>query len=442
MRQCLWVFPFLFVFPFFTSAQSWQIDTMATMPERLSNNAVSMGYHNGVPNVYTFAGIDSTRSHTGIHLRSYRYNTQTNTWHTIAPLPDTLGKIAAIASTVKNKIYIIGGFHEFPGAEIITNKVHIYDCNADSFLADGANLPFATGDQSQAVWRDSLIYVISGWGGADNLTQVQIYNPSTDTWSAGTPLPNSNAYKSFGSSGTIVGDTIYYFGGGSATFPYGVQSVFRKGVINPNNPTQITWSTFTWSGWNGYRMAATTCFDKTFWLGGAGVTYLFDGIAYNGTGPASPKGDIICYQGNNHSFKKESGYALPMDLRGIGSVNDTVKYIVGGMHGLTVSNQTLRLRVIPDSIISNIFNIETALSLPFTIAPNPVKATTTIQINDSKTTHAAYTIYSLSGLELDRGNFSSNETLSFDVTTYPAGTYFIKIVADDKIGIQQFIVQH
>ena len=84
--------------------QSWVVDTMAAMPERVSNNAVVAGEMNGTTYIYSFAGIDSTRNYPGIHLRSYRYNTQTNVWSPIDPLPDTLGKIAAIASTVKNKI--------------------------------------------------------------------------------------------------------------------------------------------------------------------------------------------------------------------------------------------------------------------------------------------------------------------------------------------------
>ena len=54
----------------------------------------------------SFGGIDSSKIWSGIHLRSFRYNTQADTWETIPALPDTMGKIAAGASTIKNKIYI------------------------------------------------------------------------------------------------------------------------------------------------------------------------------------------------------------------------------------------------------------------------------------------------------------------------------------------------
>lgn len=87
---------------------------MAPMPMAISNNAVTAATVNGVPHVFSFSGIDSTKIFSGISLKSFRYNTQTDSWDTIAPLPDTRGKIAAGASTVKNKIYIIGGYYVFP----------------------------------------------------------------------------------------------------------------------------------------------------------------------------------------------------------------------------------------------------------------------------------------------------------------------------------------
>ena len=64
------------------------------MPERVSNNAVTVATVNGVPYVYSFSGIDSTKSCDGDHLRSFRYNTESNEWERIADLPDGLrGKI-------------------------------------------------------------------------------------------------------------------------------------------------------------------------------------------------------------------------------------------------------------------------------------------------------------------------------------------------------------
>jgi len=52
----------------------WEIDSMATMPEKVSNNAVCEGFIGNNPYVYSFAGIDSTKNWAGIHLKAWRYD--------------------------------------------------------------------------------------------------------------------------------------------------------------------------------------------------------------------------------------------------------------------------------------------------------------------------------------------------------------------------------
>ena len=78
--------------------QSWEIIEVSLMPERVTNNAVIEGFIEGIPYVYSFGGLDSTKLFSGIHQRSYRYNVTTDVWESIPPLPDTLGKIAMAAS--------------------------------------------------------------------------------------------------------------------------------------------------------------------------------------------------------------------------------------------------------------------------------------------------------------------------------------------------------
>ncbi|MCB0623666.1 MAG: hypothetical protein KDC43_07050, partial [Saprospiraceae bacterium] len=188
---------------------------LAPMPEPVSNNAVTVAYVDGQPYVYSFAGIDTSKIWSGIHNKAFRYSVAADQWEAIDPLPSPEGRIAAAASTVKNKIYIIGGYRVFSsGNEISLNKVHRYDPVMNAYLFDGAPVPIPIDDHVQAVWRDSLIYVITGWSNNGNVNNVQIYNPVADAWLAGTPLPpGDDNYKVFGASGVIVGDTIYYAGG-------------------------------------------------------------------------------------------------------------------------------------------------------------------------------------------------------------------------------------
>jgi len=319
----------------------WNITVLKDMPEALSNNAVTEGFIDGKPFVFTFGGIDSTLSFQGIHKRSYSYNFANNSWFRIADLPDSLGKIASAASRVHDTLYILGGYHVFKDhSEKSSDKVHRYNISSDEFLEDGTAIPVPIDDHVQAVWRDSLIYVVSGWYDKENVANVQIYNPSKNSWRTGTSVPNNHLYKSFGASGIIVGDTILYFGGASMGKHYPIQNVLRKGVINSNNPTEIDWSyQIIDSTVVGYRMAATSVQNRPYWLGGSTTTYNYDAIAYDGSGGVLPSNRVFHLK--NKQWQQDVSHNLPMDLRGIAEINDSTKIIVGGI----IENQQVSKKV-------------------------------------------------------------------------------------------------
>ncbi len=321
--------------------KNWKVQLLKNMPEAITNNAVSEGFINGKPYVYSFAGLDSSKKYSGIHLRSYKYDVTNKTWQQLADLPDTLGKIASAASRIKDTIYIIGGYHVFEdGHERSSNKVHRYSIKENRYLEDGATIPIAIDDQVQAIWRDKLIFVITGWSDKENMPNVQIYDPKKNSWAQGTPVPNNHTYKSFGASGTIVGDTIFYFGGASMGKHYPIQNVLRKGVINPKNPTEIEWSdTVLDSTIVGYRMAATSINNIPYWIGGSTITYNYNPVAYNGSGGVSPSNRDLMYE--DGKFKEDFSNKFPMDLRGIAEINDSTKIIVGGI----VENQQVSNKV-------------------------------------------------------------------------------------------------
>lgn len=313
----------------------WVWTELPSMPFESSNNAVAVAEVNGVKHVYSFAGLDSTKHLSGIHLKAARYNTQSAIWQQIADVPDTLGKVAAAASTVGNVIYVIGGYHVFDGTpfELSSNKVHRYDAQNDLWLSDGADIPVAIDDQVQVVWRDSLIFVVTGWSDNTNVDEVQIYDPANDVWRLGTPVPNNSQYKVFGASGCIIGDTIFYYGGASAGFNFPAQKRLRKGVIDPNDPTNITWSVVGLSPFdNGYRTASVCVGGHAFWIGGSATSYNYDGIAYNGSGGVEPLERILQYTPASGQWQEGLGapYGV-MDLRQAAQLAPNEFVIAGSM---------------------------------------------------------------------------------------------------------------
>lgn len=427
-------FVFVLLFGFSSCAQQVSWEEMAPMPEPVSNNAVTQALVNGDPFVYSFAGVDTTKDWGGIHLRSYRYDVEDDLWEAIDPLPDPNGgKIAAGASTVKNKIYIIGGYHVASNYnETSSDKVHIYDPESNTYLPDGAPIPVAIDDQVQAVWRDSLIFVVTGWSNTTNVSDVQIYNPSTDTWLEGTPVFENSNWKVFGGSGTIIGDTIYYAGGARAVGNFPASEFFRKGYINPEDPTQITWEGSIDNAALGYRMGASDFEGKPVWFGGSDVTYNFNGIAYNGSGGVPANERISIYDPGTGVLAPLLQYFAPvMDLRGIGKTGPDEFIIAGGMkENQVVTNRTLKVKI-------NEINQIKSIEIPrLKISPNPAEE----QITIDKQGNFDLRISDLTGKIVLEAKQSGN---TINISNLPDGEYMLVLLENGKItATGRFVVVH
>ncbi len=405
-------------------AQLWTWAERNPMPEAVANNAITSATVDGVPYVYSFAGINDSKIWSGIHLRSFRYNTQSDIWETIPSLPDVAGKerIAAGASTVRNKIYIIGGYHvQSNDNEISIDKVHIFDPESNTYLPDGAAIPIPIDDQVQAVWQDSLIYVITGWSNTRNVADVQIYHPNTDNWTAGTPVPNAD-YEVFGASGVIIGDTIYYAGGATfgSNFPLG--SFFRKGYIHPTKPDSITWSSVQNPLALGYRMGAITTGSRAAWIGGSAISYNYDGIAYNGSGGVPALDRIVLYEPATGELSATEGAILPvMDLRGIAQISENEYIIAGGMR----ENQTVTDRVF---LLTNLdfLSVKEPIQQPnIRLYPNPTQHALNIAFNNSSPLPYHFQLFDLQGSKI----IEKLSLLEKNITlpTLPMGCYLAKI---------------
>jgi hypothetical protein len=425
-----------------SQAQVWDVTEIGQLPTAVANNAVTEGFVGSTPYLYSFGGIDATKTHGGIHLHSYRINTLTGLAETLADLPDTLGKVAAGASRINDTIYIIGGYHVFSnGNEVSSNKVHRFNVNTNSFIADGASIPTPIDDHVQAIWRDSLIYVITGWSNTTNVPKVQIYNPYTNLWAAGTSTTNSNNYKSFGASGTIIGDTIYYFGGASLGFNFPSQNQLRKGYINPNDPTDITWNYQVLDTQiKGYRMACTNIGNQIHWIGGSDVTYNYDGIAYNNSGGVNPNNrDLYLDTDKNLFWATNYTQDYPMDLRGIASVNDSLKYIAGGM----LSNQIVTDKVYELKWHYTLTDIK-KMNTNFTalVYPNPANknSSITIETEGLLNNEGTVSLFNLNGQILHSTSLKPNKT-TIEIPNLNSGIYYIEISTEQGKTTQKISIQ-
>lgn len=158
------------------------------------------------------------------------YDPKADTWSTKASMPvPTRG--AAHAKGFDGKIYIFGGFDSS-----WINTTQIYNPSTNSWTL-GAPIPSGSGVwyAAAATGDDGKIYVIGGESDAGTnwtLDLVQIYNPATDTWSLGTPMPTPR----LGLGVVKIKGLIYAIGG----FNRVTQSVVN--TVEAYDPATNTWS--------------------------------------------------------------------------------------------------------------------------------------------------------------------------------------------------------
>lgn len=361
------------------SAQ-WNWTPVAPLPMPMANHALCAAEVNGTWNVYAFGGITAGLTNADIHRSAFRYDVDADAWTALPDIPDTLGKIAAAAGVVGTTAYVIGGYHVFNGApfELSSNRVHRLDLLTNTWLTNGANVPVPIDDHVQAVWHDSLIYVIGGWSNTTNVPNVQIYDPALDQWSVGTPLPNNNQYKAFGASGTIIGDTIYYFGGASTASNLPAQDKLRIGVIDPLVPTMITWLPAITGGLGPrYRSACAVVDGAPTWVGGSAVSYNYNAVAYNGSGVVQPATTIQQWNG---STMVSPGQTPPhiMDLRGPGALDPGSIVVAGGIGLAATVLDSAWLITVGD------VGVEERGQTAAHISPNPTTGVVTLQGLDAQ----------------------------------------------------------
>ena len=169
------------------------------------------------------------------------YDTSTDTWKTMKSMPTNRSDVGA--SVVNGKIHLIGAdIHEvydvyndswttgqsksFPSllygysSVVFDDKIYlitwdqtqIYDSKSDSWSV-GASPPVNVSGAGVCATTGSMapkrIYVIGGGQGFEGIDSTQVYDPHTDTWTLGAPMPTAR----LGLTVAVVNDQIYAIAG-------------------------------------------------------------------------------------------------------------------------------------------------------------------------------------------------------------------------------------
>ena len=234
---------------FDATTESWE--SIAPMPERLHHfGAVAIK-----EKIYIIAGYTgSTFTPTN---RIYEYDPQTDRWTIRSSMPTLRGALAVVA--LNDKIYAIGGA-VIGGAAVGTNEV--YDPETDQWTTL-APMPNAREHLAAAV-SDSVIYVVGGRESIDgqliNTNRLEAYSPASDTWVRLADMPTARG----GLAAAWLNGRIYAFGGEF----FGVTS----GVFEENeeyDPVTDSWRQLAPLPTPRHGMAAVTVGESIHVIGGA-----------------------------------------------------------------------------------------------------------------------------------------------------------------------------
>jgi hypothetical protein len=423
------------------TAHNWSLNKVSNLPEPVTNGAVSAYSTFKGTYIYVFGGLDSTLLSSGIHRRCYKINVADSSDVTRLPdLPDSLGRIALSATKVRDRIYIVGGYYVFAnGREKSSSLVHEFDLLGDTFTNKKIVLPVPIDDHVQDVWKDSLLFIINGWSDSANVRETQIYNPSNNSWQKGSPY-KIDMIPTFGAGGGINGNTIYIQGGARSdrnSFPS--VSNYYKGEIQPNNPTQITWSTISSNdSLTSYRSAIIFNGDggtEPIIVGGSKRSYNYNARDYTSGKLLAPMNSSIILGSTQAESNSDqiliptNDLSIPMDIRDWGILRDwsftlssnssnfSVTYLAGGiLENGQVSNQILSLT---PSFPGNTNSINTDIEPRF--FPNPTKSVMNIRYNNLISTQIR--IYNSSGNLVDQFYQNEHEFI-LDLSHLISGIYF------------------
>lgn len=304
---------------------------LPALPFPVTNAAVASGMIDGEPWIFAVLGMDSTKRWSGITRRAAAWSATTGRWRELPNVPGEAGRLAATAQVVRGRLLVFGGYTvDSSGKERSQATVNVYEPRVNEW-SRATDMPVAIDDAVSVVYRDSLVYLISGWHDSTNVRLVQMYDVMRDAWYMASPIIWNGV---FGHTGGLAGNTIVYVDGAvpqDSAVKYRLDGQVWIGTIDRKQPTTIIWSAGTsHPGGPLYRAAAGRCGTQVVFAGGTANPYNYNGIGYNGAA-SEPSAAVLAFDTRRGVWETMPVLRAPsMDHRGMAVIGNT-GWVVGGM---------------------------------------------------------------------------------------------------------------
>jgi N-acetylneuraminic acid mutarotase len=198
--------------------------------------------------IYVIGGNNGSSGYVNYLSTNEVYDPSTDSWETKKPMPT--GRYELDANVIDGKIYVVGGVTDnYRSIQTPVNEV--YDPATDSWTTKQP-APIAVANYASAV-VDKMIYIIGG-------TSNQIYNAENDTWSLGASLPAVTYYAAAGATtGVMAPKRIYVIGGGFEN---------TSNAVHVYDPASDNWTSGTPMPTNRTSLAVGVVNDVIYAMGG------------------------------------------------------------------------------------------------------------------------------------------------------------------------------
>jgi N-acetylneuraminic acid mutarotase len=150
------------------------------------------------------------------------FNGVPNSWTSGAPMPTNLLEMAS--AWIGNKLYETGMYDAFN--PVTSSPMYVYDITSNTWTRLLPERPYKGNHHAAEVFNGKL-YLVGGLDAGQG--QVQIYDPTTNGWSLGTPMPypagacasaliNGRIYVAGGIVGEVAGSNIGYTTNAAAVY--------------------------------------------------------------------------------------------------------------------------------------------------------------------------------------------------------------------------------
>lgn len=207
----------------------WSYDPKADSWTRLKSNPVPVHHAAAVgigKKFYLLGGFrlpDTGRIGWYPEDKTWVFDTETQNWSALPPMPTPRGALAAVA--VGNKIYVVGGAKIPSGTELadglnvggpvaILGTTEVFDTETNTWTTL-KSMPLPR-NHHDAAYLDGKLYVVGGiigscfpGGRSSNVSMNEAYDIATDTWSTRAPMATARS----GIGVAALDGRIYVIGG-------------------------------------------------------------------------------------------------------------------------------------------------------------------------------------------------------------------------------------